>query len=425
MGRVVLSLHSRPAAAGRATDGCTDLAASCPQEDPARSPRLTRARVCIFHNMVAPYRLPLFDRLTLNHDIVVLFGLERAADRMWSTSLDGVKFAHRVLPFWLIGPVVLNPSLAVELRRQRPDVVIHADSDESLAGLLVLLVLKRALGYRLILWVEHVPRTEASLDTTRASRHRLQWPLIRMALRMMMAVRRYAYRHADALLSMSGPASDRFIASLGTRRPIFTGTQVMPSSILLPSGPPRGHRHGPLRILFLGYLRANKNVSSLIRAFVLTTSGNEELIIAGSGPELETLQELAAGRTDVRFTGYVDGEEKVALLREADLLVMPSFIEPWGLVVNEALFYGVPVLVSRDAASSALIEDGRTGLVFDPARDDELEGCLRRYFTDPGLRARLRSGAAAIDVEVVAGVEHGVAHFERALAAVIAGSDRS
>ncbi len=389
-----------------------------------------RARVCISHNMVAPYRLPLFERLGLDYDVAVLFGLERSADRMWAASLDGVGFDYRVLPARLVGPLVLNPGLAAELGRRRPDVVIHADSDENLPSMLVILALRRILGYRLILWVEHVPRTEAALRTTRARRRGLQWPLTCVALRLLTAIRRYAYRRADALLSMSGAASDRFIADLGTGRPIFTGTQVVPRGILLPAGPPRGDQGrgdqgGPLQILFLGYLRANKNVSSLIRAFARTASGDEELVIAGAGPELEELLTLAAGRTDVRFVGYVDGQEKVTLLREADLLVVPSFIEPWGLVVNEALFYGLPVLVSCYAASSTLIEDGRTGLLFDPGVEDELEDCLRRYFTEPGLRARLRAGAAAVDAEIVAGVQHGVAHFQRALASVAAGSDRS
>ena len=394
------------------------------QGETARLLRSARTRVCVFHNIVAPYRLPLFDHLSLNYEVIVLFGLERPADRLWTTSLDGVKFIHRILPALLMGPLVLNPGLAVELIRRRPHVVIHADSDESLASMLVILGLRRFLDYKLILWVEHVPRTEAGLHVTRARRHRLQWPLTQMALRVMNAVRRYAYRHADALLSMSGPASDAFITSLGTSRPVFTGTQVVPSTILPPSGPPSDNRQGPIRILFLGYLRAHKNIESLITAFIHTASGKEELLIAGLGPDIATLQALAAGRPDVRFVGYVEGEEKAALLRETDLLVVPSFSEPWGLVVNEALFYGVPVLVSRYAASSILIEHGHSGLVFNPASDDELVDCLRRYFTDSDLRARLRDGAASINVEIVAGVEHGVKHFEQALSAVIDGSDR-
>jgi glycosyltransferase involved in cell wall biosynthesis len=388
---------------------------------------LSGARVCIFHNVVAPYRLPLFNRLAEDQEVVVLFGLERSADRMWATSLDGAGFAYRVLPAWVVGPLVLNPGLAAELVRRRPDVVIHADSDESLASLLVILALRRVLGYRVVLWVEHVPRTKAALRTTRAQRHRFQWPLTLVALWSMTAIRRMAYRRACALLSMSGAASDRFIAGLGTSRPIFTGTQVVPLSVLLPAGPRRDGRDPdrPVRILFLGYLRANKNVDSLIRAFTRTASGHEELVIAGAGPELKDLEALAADRADVTFAGYVEGENKVALIRGADLLVVPSFIEPWGLVVNEALFYGVPVLASCQVASSALIDDGRTGLLFDPARKGELETRLHQYFADPALRARLRAGAAVVDVEVVAGVDRGVEHFQRALAAVTAGKRRS
>src|SRR6266700_1449867 len=212
------------------------------QEDTARNHHSKPPKICVFHNIVAPYRLPLFDRLSLNYDVAVLFGLERPADRLWTISLDDVKFTYRILPARLMGPLVLNPGLAVELSRRRPDIVIHADSDESLASMLVIFALRRLLDYKVILWVEHVPRTEAALRVTRASRRRLQWPLTQLALWVMMAVRRYGYGRADALLSMSGPASDAVIFSLGRRRPVFIGTQVVPSSILASAGPRLGNR---------------------------------------------------------------------------------------------------------------------------------------------------------------------------------------
>ncbi len=382
---------------------------------------MSRTRVCIFHNMVAPYRLPLFDRLADEYEVVVLFGLERSPDRLWSTSLDGVRFSYRVLPAWVVGRVVLNPSLPFELFRRRPDVVIHADNVESIASLLVIMTLRRLLGYRLVLWVEHVPCSEASMRVAQASRRRFQRLLTQVAFWSMRAVRRLAYRRADALLSMSGAASDRFIAGLGTDRPVFTGTQVVPRSVLLPAGP-CGKAHDPdrlVRILFLGYLLPGKNIDSLIRAFIRTASGREELVIAGAGPELEYLQSLATDRADVIFAGYVEGEDKVGLLRDADLLALPSFREAWGLVVNEALFYGLPALVSLSAPSSALIDDGINGLLFDPEQEDELEAQLRRYFSDPELRSRLALGASAVDLEQVVGVNHGVDHIQRALASLV------
>jgi len=315
---------------------------------------------------------------------------------------------------------VVNPTLLAELIRRRPEVVIHADSDESLVSLIMILMLRRLIGYQLVLWVEHVPLTTAALRSTRSSRTRLGWFFTRVALRSMLALRRFAYRRADALLSMSGTASDSFIASFAPTCPTFTGTQVMPRSVLLPSPSSAEitHHDGKLRVLFLGYLRPNKNIDSLIRAFARSTSGSEELVIAGSGPELEHLKLLATDLRNVTFLGYVDGVAKAAAFSEADLFVVPSFVEPWGLTVNEALFYGVPVLVSSGAASSMLIDEGRTGLVFDPSSLDDLETHLRKYFESADLRERLRAGVAAADMEVVVGIEHGVKHFQMALSAL-------
>jgi glycosyltransferase involved in cell wall biosynthesis len=384
---------------------------------------MTQTRVCIFHNIVAPYRLPLFERLSKDYELSVLFGLDRPPDRLWTASLIGVSFSYRVLRAWRLGRLVLNPTLPIELIRRRPEVVIHADSDESLVSLITILIVRRLMGYQLVVWVEHVQWTTAALRSTRSSRSRLGWLFTKIALRSMSAIRRFVYRRADALLSMSGAASDSFISSFRPTCPVFTGTQIMPRSVLPPPPSPSGitDHDGRLRVLFLGYLRPNKNVDSLILAFARSTSGSEELVIAGSGPELEHLKSLAAGVGNVTFAGYVDGEAKAAVFSEADLFVVPSFVEPWGLTVNEALFYGVPVLVSSGAASSTLIAEGRTGLVFDPSRQDDLEAHLRQFFESVELRERLRAGVAEADMEVVVGIEHGVKHFQMALSALADG----
>ena len=147
----------------------------------------------------APYRLALFDRLTEDQEGVVLFGLKRSAHRMWATSLDGTRFG---LPARVLGLLVLNPGLRAEVVRRRPELVIHSDTDGRFATLLVILAFGRLLCYRLILWVEQVPRTKAALRATQALRHRLQWSLTWIGLSSMTAV-----HHAAALLSISGAAA--------------------------------------------------------------------------------------------------------------------------------------------------------------------------------------------------------------------------
>jgi glycosyltransferase involved in cell wall biosynthesis len=86
----------------------------------------------------------------------------------------------------------------------------------------------------------------------------------------------------------------------------------------------------------------------------------------------------------------------------ADVLVMPSlptptFREPWGLVVNEAMNQRVPVIASDavGAAAGGLVVDGRNGLVVPAGDVDALAGALRRLGDDASLRARLGAAGAA------------------------------
>jgi glycosyltransferase involved in cell wall biosynthesis len=386
---------------------------------------MKRPRVCIFHNVVAPYRLPLFERLAKDLDLVVLFASRKAGQRRWSVTLEDAGFAYRLLPALVAARLVINPTLPAELFRRRPELLICADNDENMASLLVIVALRRVIGYRLVVWTEHVPARpsarERGVPTERAG---LQGLVHDIQLSLLNRLRRGVYRRADGILSMSDGHSDRFIAELiGARPGVYTGTQVMPRSLLPEVSTPKSRTaQRPLRVLFLGYLRPNKNVGGLIEAFVQCATGHEELVIAGSGRELASLERLADGRTDISFVGHVDGQDKASLLAGADVMVVPSFIEPWGLVVNEALFYRLPVIVGRGVAASALVCDGQNGLLFDPETPGELEAQLRRYFHDPQLRAALAAGAAKVDREQLVSVDHGVAHMRRAVAALMPGA---
>jgi glycosyltransferase involved in cell wall biosynthesis len=111
----------------------------------------------------------------------------------------------------------------------------------------------------------------------------------------------------------------------------------------------------------------------------------------------------------------------------SDVVVVPSvpardFLEPWGLVVNEAFDRGVPVIATTavGAAAGGLVSDRRTGLVVPAGDADALAAAIRRLHDDPALRARL--GAAGREA-VAAGYSHAdwAAGIGRALAAAGAG----
>nr|WP_203870481.1 glycosyltransferase family 4 protein [Plantactinospora endophytica] len=106
----------------------------------------------------------------------------------------------------------------------------------------------------------------------------------------------------------------------------------------------------------------------------------------------------AAGLADrVRFTGPLTGADLATEYAAADLLVLPSRAEPYGMVVTEALARGIPVLASGvDGVPEALgrAPDGTVpGLLVPPGDPTALAGALRRWLDEPDLRHRLRTAA--------------------------------
>lgn len=122
--------------------------------------------------------------------------------------------------------------------------------------------------------------------------------------------------------------------------------------------------------LYVGRLSNEKSLDSLLVAFQQLLSGgvNANLILVGSGPLLPELQNQALQLDiidHVNFAGSADLEKLTEYYLSATCLVLPSRSEPWGLVVNEALSYGCPAIVSNNCGCVVdLISDGETGYKF-------------------------------------------------------------
>ena len=153
-------------------------------------------------------------------------------------------------------------------------------------------------------------------------------------------------------------------------------------------------------VLFLGRLHVKKGCDMLIDAFARTAPDNERVVLVMAGPDQAgweaELRNRAAktGKGDrIFFTGMLEGSLKWAALRAADVFILPSHQENFGLSVVEALACGVPVLISRPVNIwSEILEDG-AGYV----ESDDLAGTerlLRRWFeTNDATRASMRSSA--------------------------------
>jgi glycosyltransferase involved in cell wall biosynthesis len=99
------------------------------------------------------------------------------------------------------------------------------------------------------------------------------------------------------------------------------------------------------------------------------------------------------GLDNVQLTGPVPPARVPDLYAGADLLLLPSYSEPWGAVVNEALAAGVPVMVSDRAGAASLVEHGRNGFIISPDDPAAAEGLLRPYAADASRRAEMRAAA--------------------------------
>ena len=180
---------------------------------------------------------------------------------------------------------------------------------------------------------------------------------------------RHIYRHADAIATY-GPHVSAYVYSKHPTGPIFEAPQAVDGDFWGAKAVP--DRRGDFQVLFAGRPAPEKGIDVLRAASVGT-------LVLATQEKPAQLRNLYAG---------------------SDVVVVPSlptrdFLEPWGLVVNEAFDQGVPVIATDavGAAAGGLVQHERTGLVVPAGDARALADALRRLHDDPALRARLGSNA--------------------------------
>lgn len=126
-------------------------------------------------------------------------------------------------------------------------------------------------------------------------------------------------------------------------------------------------KNEPLKYIYVGRLIDKKNIVNLIETF---NKNGRNLTIVGNGNKEVELKAIA--KTNIKFMGFVPNADLWKIYTNHDVFVLPSFSEPWGLVVEEALFYGLPVIIS-DAVGCQyeMVINPKTGVVY---RLDEING---------------------------------------------------
>lgn len=167
----------------------------------------------------------------------------------------------------------------------------------------------------------------------------------------------------------SGKPHDKLFQSIG-----FKGCRFITGSVGIFNKQSRKSKliHSPLKFIYIGRLIDVKNVSLLIDVF---NKNGKPLTIVGTGILENELKKKA--NDNITFTGFIDNASLGMIYQDHDVFVLPSYCEPWGLVVEEALYWGLPVIVSdRVGSAEDMVKDLNTGLIFKSNSKGSLQNCI-------------------------------------------------
>ena len=268
------------------------------------------------------------------------------------------------------------------LRRMRPDLIFSFELGfRSLASALYRRLHSRTRLAYCVCVSEH----------TEQGRGGARWLLRRMLVRL-----------ADAI-TYNGPSCRRYLQQLGA-----------PDSKLYPfpyaaddrTEPPQCERqHEPnRRLLVLGQLNQRKGVVQALEGVASYAQQHPEqswdITFIGSGPLKSALESMSVpANVTAKVIGNIDPLELAPQLNEYGVLLFPTLADEWGLVVNEAMRAGMPVIGSRYAqASTTLIDEGRNGWLYAPDQPRELHACLAQVQALSSQRLREMREASRITV---------------------------
>jgi len=306
----------------------------------------------------------------------------------WGGESRAVGLARRLLPGWaaeaaeLAYNVPAYRQLAQAAREFRPDVIYERANLFFLAG--------ATLARRLRL--PYLLEVNAPLADERARHGNLR--LGRLAA----AAERHTWRAADRVLPVTEVLADR-IAREGVPRERIT---VIPNGIQLAHYPEPAPRppSGPLTLGFVGFIRDWHGMDKVVRSMAGWNGAEAlQLRVVGDGPARSGLESLAASLgigERVRFDGVVDHEVIPGLVAGFDIALQPAavaYASP--LKVFEYMAAGRAIVAPDQPNLREVLEDGRTALLFDPAREGAMWEAIARLASDPALRARLGAAARA------------------------------
>ena len=331
-----------------------------------------KIKLALVMNMIAPYRLPLFSLLAEQFDLLIVHGGKEANRESWS-GLDQALPKAKVVRAWgwqiryakeVNGDIFdekflhITPGVLWHLLRFRPDAIISNEMGfRSATALTYATVCRKPIW----IWWGGTLHSERNIGT------------LRKALRRAIAL------WADHWVTY-GQTSTEYLISLGVKRERILQSQngidgepftanVEPAWMIEPR---------PV-VLHVGQFIGRKGIGGLLEAAAaLQKQGCEfSLLLVGSGRDKLAVERHARtlGLINVHFQPPQPPEKMPSVYRSADLVVFPTLEDVWGLVANEAILSGVPVLCSKYAGCAAELFTSEN--IFSPEDSGEFRQKLR------------------------------------------------
>jgi glycosyltransferase involved in cell wall biosynthesis len=348
-----------------------------------------KQKLAILVNMISPARIPLYSSLAEQFELLLLHGGNESNRDTWH---DVGRQLHRArvvkawgwqipLTRWVRGRAFdrrylhLTPGYLWQLFRFRPDVIITNEM-----GLRTLIALTYATIARKPVWVwwGGTPHTERSIGTIKR--------LVRSLI-----------RHWAKRWISYGKSSTEYLLTLGIDQSSVLELQNSVDERRFLDAGEAAYKIEPRPVLLhVGQFTARKGIEPLLRAAAEQQKSGQvfSLMFVGNGPERGADEQLSRelGLKNVHFLPSREPARMPSIYKSADVLIFPTLEDVWGLVANEAILSGLPVLCSKYAGCANELFDPEN--IFNPQDPDDFSRklgeaiALRLSSPDP---SRLRS----------------------------------
>lgn len=306
-------------------------------------------KFCIITNIPAPYRIPIYNLLAeeYGHNFLVLYCARSESNRKWN--LDGFKFQHRFLKENVTEKkdgrfIHNNPGVWKELKAFKPDAVITTGFNPTFLY---------AWMYCLFHGKKHIPMTDG-------------WIVSEAGLSIVhRIVRKMVYSTSKAFISAGKNGFDLYRAYGVKPEKMFQSHLCIDNRRF--SKKPQAEKKYDL--MFSGQFISRKLPLFFadVAAEVKKSIPDLKVLLIGGGPlEKELLERMDRAGLDYDYPGFIAQQDLPAVYNNTKLFLFPTSLDPWGIVANEAMASGVPVITTKYAGIiNDLLLHEKNGLVLE------------------------------------------------------------